>query len=90
MGVQNGACYGERIELVFGPMHPRHRQPTRAELQLLLKENAGLRTEIVRLRRELTTTPGDGVIRFARPAAAAHAQSATHSRTLGGWSARAD
>jgi hypothetical protein len=36
-------------------MHPRHRQPTRAELQLLLKENDGLRTEIVRLRRELTT-----------------------------------
>jgi hypothetical protein len=36
-------------------MHPRHRQPTRAELQLLLKENAGLRTEIVRLRSELTS-----------------------------------
>jgi chromosome segregation ATPase len=35
-------------------MHPRHRQPTRAELQLLLKENDGLRTEIVRLRRELS------------------------------------
>ena len=55
MGAQHGACYGERIELVFGPMHPRHRQPTRAELQLLLKENAGLRTEIVRLRSELTS-----------------------------------
>jgi hypothetical protein len=35
-------------------MHPRHRQPTRTELQLLLKENDGLRTEIVRLRRELS------------------------------------
>ena len=55
MGAQHGACYGERIELVFGPMHPRHRQPTRTELQLLLKENDGLRTEIVRLRHQLTT-----------------------------------
>ena len=36
-------------------MHPRHRQPTRAELHLLLKENDGLRTEIVRLRSELTS-----------------------------------
>ena len=54
-GAQHGACYGERIELVFGSMHPRHRQPTRTELQLLLKENDGLRTEIVRLRHQLTT-----------------------------------
>ena len=54
-GAQHGACYGERIELVFGPMHPRHRQPTRAELHLLLKDNDGLRTEIVRLRHQLTT-----------------------------------
>src|SRR3974390_1744165 len=53
-----GACYGERIELVFGPMHPRHRQLTRAELQLLLKENDGLRTEIVRLRREAENRKG--------------------------------
>ena len=58
MGAQHGACYGERIELVFGPMHPRHRQPTRAELQLLLKENDGLRTEIVRLRREIENREG--------------------------------
>jgi regulator of replication initiation timing len=36
-------------------MHPRHRQPTRTELQLLLKENDGLRTEIIRLRHQLTT-----------------------------------
>jgi hypothetical protein len=39
-------------------MHPRHRQPTRAELRLLLKENDGLRTEIVRLRRELENKQG--------------------------------
>jgi chromosome segregation ATPase len=39
-------------------MHPRHRQPTRAELQLLRKENDGLRTEIVRLRREIENREG--------------------------------
>jgi hypothetical protein len=55
---QHGACYGERIELVFGTMHPRHRQPTRTELQLLKNENDGLRTEIVRLRRELENRQG--------------------------------
>ena len=38
-------------------MHPRHRQPTCTELQLL-KENDRLRTEIVRLRRELTNKQG--------------------------------
>src|SRR5215471_7211533 len=58
MGAQHGACYGERIELVFGRMHPRHRQPTRAELHLLQKENDGLRTEILQLRHELTNKQG--------------------------------
>jgi len=57
-GAQHGACYGERIELVLGTMHPRHRQPTRTELQLLKNENDGLRTEIVRLRRELENREG--------------------------------
>ena len=43
---------------LFGTMHPRHRQPTRTELQLLKNENDGLRTEIVRLRRELENREG--------------------------------
>jgi len=43
---------------LFDTMHPRHRQPTRTELQLLKNENDGLRTEIVRLRRELENREG--------------------------------
>ena len=39
-------------------MHPHHRRPTRTDLQLLKNENDGLRTEIVRLRRELENREG--------------------------------